>query len=108
MINYIILAGRAGKDFELKTIGNFKKAVGSIAYQPKKSDATSWFNVEIISFNSNDLTAVNAANLIKKGMLVLVEGKMIGFTNSEGKTYWKLEATKFDLLDNKDTTIEKA
>jgi len=108
MINYIILAGRAGRDFELKTIGNMRKAVGSIAYQPKKSDPTTWFNVDIISFTNNDNTAVNASNLIKKGSLVLVEGKMVGYTNSEGKTFWKIEATKFNLLESKENGNEEA
>lgn len=108
MINFFVLAGRAGKDFELKTIGNMRKAVGSIAYQSKKSDLITWFNVEIISFTSSDSTAVNASNIIKKGALVVVEGKMIGYTNSEGKTFWKVEATKFNLLDAKEVNDEKA
>lgn len=101
MINSMTLAGRAGKDFVFKTIGTtLNKAAGSIAYQAKKSDPVTWFTVEIISFGT-DPTAQKAAASIKKGDLVLVQGKMI-CNAFEDKTYWKLEANKFDLLARDD------
>jgi single-stranded DNA-binding protein len=115
MINSIVLVGRSGNDFQFKTVSpNFNKAIGSIAYQAKKTDPTTWFNVEIVSWGT-DSTAQRAASMIKKGSLVCVEGKMTSYktqpsnqgfnqTQSQDKavTYWKLEATKFYLLDGQD------
>jgi len=99
MINSITLAGRAGKDFILKPIGTtLTKAVGTIAYQNRKDSPTTWFNVDIVSFGA-DTTAKRASEQIKKGDLVLVEGKMLSNQAEDGKIYWRLEAHSFNLLN---------
>ena len=99
MINSITLAGRAGKDFTLKPIGTtLTKAVGTIAYQNRKDSPVSWFNVDIVSFGA-DPTARKASEQIKKGDLVLVEGKMLSNQAEDGKIYWRLEAHSFNLLN---------
>ena len=67
MVNSMTLAGRAGKDFAFKTIGTtLNKAVGSIAYQAKKSDPVTWFTVEIISFGT-DPTAQKGGGIYQEG-----------------------------------------
>lgn len=107
-LNKIILIGNAGKDPELKiTPGGAKIARFSLATNESWKDKntgerktkTEWHN--IVLWNKG---AELAEKLIRKGKMVMIEGKVTYTTdqNDQTKRYTNIEASNFILLDKRD------
>ena len=111
MHNKIQLIGRIGKDPETRKTQNSSVCNFSVATTSREKDKegnwldhTEWFNV--VFFGK---TAENAGNLLKKGKLVFVEGRLKTekFNDKEGmeRQIVKLYGAEFKLLSPKDETV---
>lgn len=111
MYNKIQIIGRLGKDPEVRqtqssTVCNFSVATTSREKDKDGNwaDHTEWFNVVLFG-----KTADNAGNLLKKGKLVFIEGRLKTekFTDKEGleRQIVKLYGAEFKLLSPKDEVL---
>ncbi|HNV29428.1 MAG TPA: single-stranded DNA-binding protein [Cyclobacteriaceae bacterium] len=100
--NSVQLIGRLGKDPEVKTFGNSKKASFSIATtdsyknaKGEKVEDTQWHNV-IIWGSLADV----AEKYLKKGVEVCVEGKLVhrDYETDKGEKRYVTEINVNDLL----------
>lgn len=99
-VNKVMLVGRAGKDAEVRYfesgqgVASFSLATSE---KYKGQEETEWHNVQIWGKSAD-----NAANLIKKGSLVYVEGKIKSrkWTTKEGveRSAVQIDCFNFTLL----------
>ena len=94
--NRIRVEGFAGKDAEHKVLQN-GTAVSSVSiaesYQPKNGDkVTTWYSIQ--GFGN----FVDSVAKIKKGQLVLVEGRLDLKVGKDGKTYPSIFASYIGIL----------
>ncbi|MGZ3921344.1 MAG: single-stranded DNA-binding protein [Bacteroidia bacterium] len=108
-VNKVILIGNLGKDPELKFFeGNIAKTTFSLAttevYKDKtgnKTEHTEWHNIVLWR-----TAAENAAKILKKGMLVFVEGKLQTrqWTDKDGhkRNITEIVGENFNLLNSRE------
>ena len=105
-MNSIVVVGRAGRDAEIKYYESGKsRATFSLAVNrwdsKKSSEVTDWFNIEVW-----DKQAEFAAEYIKKGRLVAIDGRIANRrwvdkqTNNERETFYVI-ANNIRLLGSK-------
>lgn len=107
MYNHVTLCGRLTRDLELRETANkipyvrFTLAINNL-FAPNVGSSTTF--VDAIAYRNN---AVNMSKFLKKGSLVLLEGKLQNAFNGQ---YDQLEVTTnyIYFLDPKKTTAEKA
>ena len=102
-MNSVIVVGRVGRDPEIKYYESGKsRTTFSVAVNRRqgKEDITDWFNVELW-----DKQAETAAEWIKKGALISVEGRIRvnKWQNPDGEATetYMISATKFNFEGSK-------
>ena len=105
--NSVHLIGRLGKDPEVKTFSNSKKATFSIATNDsyknakgEKVEETQWHNIAIWG-----KPAETAEKYLKKGMEIALEGKLTHHNyeteKGEKKTFTEINVNEFVMLGDK-------
>ncbi len=105
MINKVLLVGNAGRDAELKvTSGGKNYATFSLAtserYQGHDGqwrENTTWHKIKVMGRSS-----VRAAETVKRGDCVLVEGSYESYEH-ENKTFFEVKCWSYKLVTRKDT-----
>jgi single-strand DNA-binding protein len=102
-LNVVNLVGRVGGDPEVKYFESGKvlcKLTLAVNRPTSKSDQPDWFNLELWG-----KTAEVAANYVRKGSLIGVQGalKIDSLTNRDGYSYSKpvIRVDRMDLLGSK-------
>ncbi|MBR1618109.1 single-stranded DNA-binding protein [bacterium] len=110
-MNSVVLVGRVGQDPEIKYFESGKsRTTFSIAVQrwnPKtKQREPDWFNVQLW-----DKKAESAAEWIKKGSLVSIEGKILvsKWQNPEGEMIerYLINATDYSFIGAKKDSVQE-
>ena len=103
-MNKIILIGRLGKDAETKELNSERSAVSftvatSESYKNKDGEwieQTEWHNVQM--YGSTNISKFAA--VLKKGLLVSVEGKITTVKTDDGKYFTKVIAREVKPLES--------
>lgn len=111
--NQIIILGNLGKDAEVKPLENgfnvitFNVAVTEKWYDKEgnSQERTDWFTVDYFT------STTRVAQYLKKGSLVMVEGRMISHEyekDGQKRTSWSIRADKLQLIGGKKENADDA
>lgn len=95
-LNQITLIGNVTRDAEIYTTNSGKEVVKfGVAVSRGKDLPTDFFEVTCWE-------RAWAANIAKKGVLILVQGEMRSSKSEDGKVYWSVNANKILLMNSRE------